>query len=67
MIKESKYPLPDNVPTELAREAIRTQRRAFLQCLEELLGLEDDCLRDGVVILQKMIIEGMMKDKESSE
>ena len=59
--------LPVTVPTELAKEAIRGERRSFLNCLEELLALKDEHLRGGIARLRGWIIEGQLKDRESQE
>ncbi len=53
------------IPASVAEEAIRNERRMVLVCLEELLGLDDQHLRGGVVRLREMVIAGQLKDRAS--
>ncbi len=57
--------LPATIPTIVAAEGIRGQRRAFLNCLEELLAHDDEHLRRGIARLREMMIEGQLKDRKS--
>ena len=59
--------LPKSVPTSIAEEAIRQERRTFLACLEELLALKDEHLRGGIARLREMVIKGQLKDRRSQQ
>ena len=61
----SRKELPPMIPTSVAEEAIRNERRMVLACLEELLALKDEHLRGGIARLREMVIAGQLKDRGS--
>ena len=63
----SRKKLPPTIPTSVAEEAIRQERRMVLACLEELLALKDEHLRGGIARLREMVIEGQLKDRASQQ